>query len=81
MLAKQQTVARVVGLLTRARVDRGARLAMAGTGRQGYALSLFQLLAGAAFLGSIRTGCCWGTGTSPTADCLEDRSTGTRRRC
>jgi hypothetical protein len=30
--------------------------AMAGTGRQAYALSLFQLLAGAAFLGTITDG-------------------------
>lgn len=55
MLAKQQTVARVVGLLS-VPLSIAVLVAMAGTGRQAYALSLFQLLAGAAFLGTILDG-------------------------
>ena len=55
MLAKQQTVARVVGLLS-VPLSIAVLVAMAGTGRQSYALALFQLLAGAAFLGSITDG-------------------------
>ena len=55
MLAKRQTVARVVGLLS-VPGSIAVLVAMASTGRQGYALSLFQLLAGAAFLGTILDG-------------------------
>lgn len=55
MLAKQRTIARVVGLLS-VPVSISVLVAMAGTGRQSFALGLFQLLAGAAFLGSITDG-------------------------
>ncbi len=55
MLAKQRTVARVVGLLSVV-ASIAVLVAMAGTSRQSYALGLFQLLAGAAFLGSITDG-------------------------
>jgi hypothetical protein len=55
MLVKQQGVARVVGLLSVV-ISVVVLGAMAGTGRQTYAVSLFQLLAGAAFLGSITDG-------------------------
>jgi hypothetical protein len=55
MLAKQRTAARVIGIAT-APLAVVTLVAMAGTGRQSFALSLFQLLAGAAFLGSITDG-------------------------
>ena len=55
MLAKHQGVARVLGWIS-VLTSVAVLVAMAGTGRQGYAVSLFQLLAGAAFLGSITDG-------------------------
>ena len=55
MLAKRHRPARVVGFASVA-VAGATLVAMAGTGRQSFALSLFQLLAGAAFLGSITDG-------------------------
>ena len=55
MLAKQQRVARAMGFVS-VLLCVSALVAMAGTGRQGFALGLFQLVAGAAFLGSITDG-------------------------
>lgn len=55
MLAKQHLVARIVGFLSVA-VSIATLVAMAGTGRQSFPIALFQLLAGAAFLGSITAG-------------------------
>jgi hypothetical protein len=55
MLARRHGIARVVGFLS-VGIAIGVLFAMAGTGRQSYALSLFQLLSGAAFLGSITDG-------------------------
>jgi len=49
------TLGRVLGFVS-VPVAVGVLVALAGTGRQGYAVSLFQLLAGAAFLGSITNG-------------------------
>ena len=55
MLVKQRAAARVAGFLSL--VTSVATLAaMAGTARQAYPVALFQLLAGAAFLGSITAG-------------------------
>ena len=49
-------------------VDRGARARWRATGRQAFALGLFQLLAGRGVPGVGRsTACCSATGTSPTA--------------
>ena len=55
MLVKQRTAARVVGFLSVV-ASIATLVAMAGTARQGFAIALFQLLAGAAFLGSITAG-------------------------
>ena len=55
MLAKQRQAARVAGLLSLV-ASIATLVAMAGTARQGFAVALFQLLAGAAFLGSITAG-------------------------
>ena len=54
-LAKLRPAARVVGFLSVV-VGLAVLVAMAATGRQSYVLSLFQLLAGAAFLGSVLDG-------------------------
>jgi hypothetical protein len=55
MLGRRHGIARVVGILSVV-VAVAVLFAMAGIGRQSYALSVFQLLAGAAFLGSITDG-------------------------
>jgi hypothetical protein len=55
MLAKQRTIARAAGLLS-VPLSLAVLVAMAGTSRQSFVLGLFQLLAGAAFLGSITDG-------------------------
>jgi hypothetical protein len=55
LFAKLDTVARVAGFLSAA-ASVAVLTAMAATGRQAYALCLFQLLAGAAFLGSVIDG-------------------------
>lgn len=55
MLARQYLPARIVGFAS-VPIAVATLVAMAGTGRQSFALSLFQLLAGAAFLGSITDG-------------------------
>ncbi|MGZ8629564.1 MAG: hypothetical protein ACXWZF_01150 [Actinomycetota bacterium] len=55
MLARQYLSARIVGFAS-VPIAVATLVAMAGTGRQSFALSLFQLLAGAAFLGSITDG-------------------------
>jgi hypothetical protein len=55
MLAKQRPAARVAGFLSLV-AGVATLVAMAGTARQTYAVALFQLLAGAAFLGSITAG-------------------------
>ena len=55
MLVKQRTAARVVAFLSLV-ASIATLAAMAGTARQAYAVALFQLLAGAAFLGSITAG-------------------------
>jgi hypothetical protein len=55
MLLKQHGPARLLGFLG-VGVSIAVLVAMAATGRQSFAVSLFQLLAGAAFLGSITTG-------------------------
>lgn len=55
MLAKQQLPARIVGVASLG-VSVAALVAMAGTGRQSFPIAAFQLLAGAAFLGSITVG-------------------------
>ncbi len=54
-LAKLRPVARGVGFLS-VPVSVAVLLAMAATGRQSYSLALFELLAGAAFLGSVLDG-------------------------
>lgn len=55
LFAKRETAGRLVGLLS---VPAGITVlaAMAGTGRQAWALGFFQLLAGAFFLGSVVDG-------------------------
>lgn len=55
LFAKQETAGRVVGLLS-IPVAVAVLGAMAGTGRQAWALGFFQLLAGAFFLGSVVDG-------------------------
>lgn len=55
MLARQQTLARVAGLLA-IPTSSLVLVALAGTARQGMAVALFQLLAGAAFLGAVLDG-------------------------
>ena len=55
MLLKQHGPARLLGFVS-VGVSIATLVAMAGTGRQAFAISLFQLLAGAAFLGSITAG-------------------------
>ena len=55
MLVKLRPGARVVGFLSLV-ASIATLVAMAGTARQGFAIALFQLLAGAAFLGSITAG-------------------------
>jgi hypothetical protein len=55
MLAKQRRPARIVAIAS-VGLSIAALVAMAGTGRQSFAISLFQLLAGGAFLGSITAG-------------------------
>jgi hypothetical protein len=55
MLVKQHMPARIVGVASVA-ISIAALVAMAGTGRQAFPVALFQLLAGAAFLGSITVG-------------------------
>jgi len=55
MLVRQRSVARVVGLAS-VPVAAAALIAMSGAGRQSAALALFQLAAGAAFLGSVLDG-------------------------
>lgn len=55
MLGKRRSLARVVGSLGVV-ISLAVLVAMAGTGRQSFAVGLFQLLAGAAFLGSITDG-------------------------
>ena len=55
LLARQETAGRVVGLLS-VPVAAAVLGAMAGTGRQAWALGFFQLLAGAFFLGSVVDG-------------------------
>jgi hypothetical protein len=52
VFARRATAARIVGFASVV-VTVGVLAAMAGTGRQSYALCLFQLLAGAAFLGTV----------------------------
>jgi hypothetical protein len=55
MLAKMRTAARIAGLLTVA-ASIATLVALAGTARQGQAVALFQLVAGAAFLGAVLDG-------------------------
>jgi hypothetical protein len=55
MLARRHVPARVVGFAS-VGVSLATIVAMAGTGRQSFPVALFQLLAGAAFLGSITAG-------------------------
>ncbi|HET6715264.1 MAG TPA: hypothetical protein VFI59_16340 [Actinomycetota bacterium] len=55
MLAKQHLPARIIGVAS-VGISIAALVAMAGTGRQSFSVALFQLLAGAAFLGSITVG-------------------------
>lgn len=55
LLAKQHLPARIVGVVS-VGISIAALVAMAGTGRQSFPIALFQLLAGAAFLGSITVG-------------------------
>lgn len=55
MVAKRPAAARVVGIGSLA-VAAATLVPMAATGRQGFAVALFQLVAGAAFLGSITAG-------------------------
>ena len=64
LLARRQAAGRVVAI-TGAAVSVAALVPMAATGRQSLAISLFQLLAGAAFLGAATNRCSWATGTSP----------------
>jgi len=54
-LLRQPTVGRIVGIVSVA-VSFAVLAVMAATGRQGYAVSLFQLAAGAAFLGAAYDG-------------------------
>jgi hypothetical protein len=54
-LIRQPAVGRIAGLVS-VPVSLAVLVAMAGTGRQGYAVSLFQLVAGAAFLGAAYDG-------------------------
>jgi len=55
LLAKQHLPARILGVGSIA-ISIAALVAMAGTGRQSFPIALFQLFAGAAFLGSITVG-------------------------
>jgi hypothetical protein len=55
LLLRAETLGRLFGFLTVA-AGAGTLLAMAATGRDAYALNLFQLAAGAAFLGSVFAG-------------------------
>jgi hypothetical protein len=55
LVAKRGRVARVLGFVT-VPVSLAVLCSLAATGRQTYAVALFQLLAGAAFLGSITNG-------------------------
>ena len=55
LLAKQRLPARIVGVAS-VGISIAALVSMAGTGRQSFPIALFQLLAGAAFLGSITVG-------------------------
>lgn len=55
MLLKQHGPARLLGFVS-VGVSIATLVEMAGAGRQAFAISLFQLLAGAAFLGSITAG-------------------------
>jgi hypothetical protein len=55
MLLKQRPAGRVVGIAS-VGIAIATLVAMAGTGRQAFPVALFQLLAGAAFLGSITAG-------------------------
>jgi hypothetical protein len=55
LLARQHLPARILGV-TSVAISMAALVAMAGTGRQSFPIALFQLLAGAAFLGSITVG-------------------------
>jgi len=55
LFARQEAGGRIVGFASAAAAV-ATLAAMAGTGRQAYALSLFQLLAGAAFLGAAFDG-------------------------
>lgn len=55
MLSKRHLSARIAGVLSVA-VSIAVLVAMAGTSRQAFPIALFQLLAGAAFLGSITDG-------------------------
>ena len=55
MLAKQHLPARMVGIASVA-VAAATLVVMGGEGRQSFAVALFQLLAGAGFLGSITAG-------------------------
>lgn len=55
MLVKRHLPARLLGFLS-VGISIATLVAMAVTGRQAFAISLFQLFAGAAFLGSITTG-------------------------
>jgi hypothetical protein len=54
-LLRQPTVGRIVGIVS-VPVSLAVLAVMAATGRQGYAVSLFQLAAGAAFLGAAYDG-------------------------
>jgi hypothetical protein len=54
-LIRQPTVGRIVGIVS-VPVSLAVLAVMAATGRQGYAVSLFQLAAGAAFLGAAYDG-------------------------
>jgi hypothetical protein len=55
LLLRAETLGRLFGFLTVA-AGAGTLLVMAATGRDAYALNLFQLAAGAAFLGSVFAG-------------------------
>ena len=66
LLAKQRLPARIVGVAS-VGISIAALVSMAGTGRQSFPIALFQLLAGAAFLGSITVGLLLGHWYSPTA--------------
>ena len=58
-LLKRNPAARIVGFVSLP-VSIAVLAAMAATGRQRYALALFELLAGAAFLGSVLDGLLFG---------------------